>query len=329
MNFWKNKKVLVTGGAGFIGSHLVERLIQKEADISVLDNLENGRMENLQGFRNKIEFIKADLKDIDVCRKSARGASVVMHLAAKVGGVGYNVGHQGTMFTANVLINTNMMEAARLENVERYLVVSSACVYPRYCSIPTPEEEGFKDEPEPTNFGYGWAKRIAEIQAKAYIDEFKMNIAIVRPYNSYGPRDHFSLDKAHVIPALINKVCSGMSPLIVWGSGEQSRAFVYVTDLAEGMLLAVEKGITGEVFNIGTEEEIKIKDLVSLIINTCATKTKVKYESAHLSGQPRRNADIARAKKLLGYSPKVTLEKGLKETIIWYKQKNNIGEIKS
>lgn len=321
MAFWGNKKVLVTGGAGFVGSHLTERLVQEGAKVRVIDNLANGSLDNLKSCLKKIDFIKKDLLCLSNCRKATKGRDIVMHLAAKVGGVGFNIEHQGTMFTANVLMNTNMMEAARLEGVKGYLCVSSACVYPRYCTIPTPEEEGFKDEPEPTNLGYGWSKRIAEIQARVYQQEFHMPIVVVRPYNTYGPRDHFELDKAHVIPALINKVISGQDPLIVWGDGEQTRAFVYVSDVVNGMMLAIEKQAYGEVFNIGTEEEIKIKDLVALIIKIFDSSIEIKFDLKHLGGQPRRNADIAKAKKLLGYSPQVTLEEGLRETINWYKQK--------
>lgn len=321
MSFWKDKKVLITGGAGFIGSHLTELLVNAGADVRVADNLENGSLENLKACVKKIEFLKVNLNNLSACRKVSKGCEIVMHLAAKVGGVGYNVKHQGTMFTANVILNTNMMEAARLEGIKRYLCVSSACVYPRYCTIPTPEKEGFKDDPEPTNFGYGWSKRIAELQARAYLQEFDMGIVIVRPYNSYGPRDHFQLDKAHVIPALINKVASGTDPLIVWGDGEQTRSFIYVTDIVNGMMLALEKGASGEVYNIGSEEEIKIKDLVSLIVKIFGSSIKVKFDLKHLGGQPRRNADISKAKKMLGFHPEVSLEQGLKETIAWYRQK--------
>lgn len=321
MGFWKNKKVLVTGGAGFVGSHLTERLVQEGARVRVIDNLVNGSLDNLKSCLKKIDFIKKDLLNFSNCRKATKGRDIVMHLAAKVGGVGFNVEHQGTMFTANVLMNTHMMEAARLEGVKGYLCVSSACVYPRYCTIPTPEEEGFKDDPEPTNLGYGWSKRIAELQARVYEQEFNMPVVVIRPYNTYGPRDHFELDKAHVIPALINKVCRGVNPLAVWGDGEQTRAFVYVSDTVDGMMLAIEKQAYGEVFNIGTEEEIKIKDLVALIIKIFGSSIEIKFDQKHLGGQPRRNADISKAKKILGYSPKVTLEEGLRETINWYKQR--------
>lgn len=324
MSFWKDKKVLISGGAGFVGSHLTERLVEQGARVRVIDNLENGSLENLKACIDRIEFVDGDLNGLALCRRVAKGSDIVMHLAAKVAGVGFNVEHQGTMFTSNVIINTNMMEAARLEGVDSYLCVSSACVYPRFCSIPTPEEEGLKDDPEPTNFGYGWSKRIAEIQAKAYSQEFGMKIVIIRPYNTYGPRDHFELEKAHAIPALINKVCSGVNPLIVWGDGEQSRAFTYVTDIVQGMILAIEKKAFGEVFNIGTQEEIKIKDLAAVIIKICRSSVRVKFDSQHLGGQPRRNADISKAANKLGYTPGVTLEDGLKETVAWYKQNINV-----
>lgn len=319
MGFWKNKLVLVTGGAGFIGSHLTERLIQEGARVRVIDNLVNGSLDNLKSCLKKIDFIKKDLFDFYSCQKAAKGSDIVMHLAAKVGGVGYNVGHQGTMFYANVLLNTQVMEAARLAGVKGYLCISSACVYPRFCTIPTPEEEGLKDDPEPTNLGYGWSKRIAELQARVYQQEFNMPITVIRPYNTYGPRDHFHPDKSHVIPAIISKVYRGVNPLPVWGDGEQTRAFVYVSDIVNGMMLAIEKEAYGKVFNIGTEEEIKIKDLVALIIKIFGSPIKIKFDQKQLGGQPRRNADISQAKKILGYYPRVKLEEGLRETISWYK----------
>lgn len=319
MSFWDRKNVLVTGGAGFIGSHLVEMLVKKKANVRVVDNLENGSLKNLELCENRIEFMNKNLTDPKACREAVKDMDIVLNLAAKVGGVGYNVKHPGTMFVKNILINTLMLEAARKECVERYLCVSSACVYPRYCTIPTPESEGFKDIPEPTNMGYGWAKRIAEVQAQTYAEEFGMKIAIVRPYNTYGPRDHFDPEKSHVIPAIIRRIFDGENPLVVWGNGEQTRAFVYVTDVARGMLLAIEKYPKADSLNIGTREEIKIKDLVNLIIELCGKRPKVIFDTSKPVGQPRRNANITKGKKLIGYEPKVSLKEGLKKTIEWYK----------
>lgn len=318
MSFWDGKKVLVTGGAGFIGSHLVEQLVAENAEVRAVDNLENGLLDNLELCRDKIEFITNDLTAPISCKAAVKGVELVFSLAARVGGVDYNIKHPATMFTQNVLINTLMLQAAREEAIDRYLCVSSACIYPRYCTIPTPESEGFKDEPEPTNRGYGWAKRIAEIQAQTYAQEFGMKIAIVRPYNTYGPRDHFSPEKSHVIPAIIRRIFNEEDPLVIWGDGEQTRAFVYVTDVVKGMILAVEKYPNADPMNIGTEEEIKIKDLVSLIVTLSEKRPKIVFDSSKPSGQPRRNADITKAENLIGYKPEVSLEEGLKKTINWY-----------
>jgi len=319
MSFWYGKSVLVIGGAGFIGSHLVEMLVRENANVRVVDNLENSSLKNLESCEGKIVFINKDLTDSRACREVVKDMDIVLNLAAKVGGVGYNVKHPGTMFTKNVLINTLILEAARKEGVERYLCVSSACVYPRYCTVPTPESEGFNGVPEPTNIGYGWAKRMAEIQAQTYAEEFGMKIAIVRPYNTYGPRDHFDPEKSHVIPAIIRRIFDGKDPLFVWGNGEQTRAFVYVTDVNRGMLLATEKYLKADPLNIGTEEEIKIKDLVNLIIELSGKRPKVIFDTSKPTGQPRRNAYIIKARKLIGYEPKVSLKEGLKKTIEWYK----------
>jgi len=324
VNFWENKRVLVAGGAGFVGSHVVGLLVEKGARTVVIDNLENGTLENLTHVRDEVEFINGDLYNRDVCKNTSRGMDVVLNVAAKVGGIDFNQKHPGTMFRDNVLINTNMLEAARLNDVERFLVVSSACVYPRFCRIPTPETEGFEGVPEPTNDGYGWSKRMAEIQAGTYAREFGMKIAIARPYNTYGPRDHYEPEKSHVIPALIKRVFDGENPLTVWGDGEQSRAFLYVTDLARGLLEVTEKYGEADPINLGTDDEIKIKDLVSLIINLSGFNHKVYFDTSKPSGQPRRNCDNTKAMAKTGFRAKVKLEEGLKETIEWYvaNQKN-------
>lgn len=318
-SFWIKRKVLVAGGVGFIGSHLVEILVGNGADVTVVDNLENGNLKNVQKVKTKIKVIKKDLKNLAAAREACRNQEIVMNLAAKVGGIEFNKKHLGTMFRENVLINTNVLEAARLENIERFLVVSSACVYPRFCTIPTPEEDGFKDVPEPTNEGYGWAKRMAEVQGRLYAEEFGMKIGIVRPYNCYGPRDHFDPEKSHVIPALIKRIFDGEDPLVVWGDGEQSRAFLFVEDFARGLMKAIEKYPVPDPVNIGTDEEIKIKDLITLFLKISGKKPKVFFDAEKPAGQPRRNCDTRKAKEKIGFQAKVNLEEGLKKTIDWYR----------
>lgn len=319
-NFWKNKKVLVTGGAGFTGSHLVEMLVDLGAVVTVVDNLENGRLDYLKAVKDKITFFQEDLRDFKKAKEVCEGQEIVLHLAAKVAGVDFNRQHLGTMFRDNVMINTNVLEVAREAGVERFLVVSSACVYPRHCTIPTPETEGFKDSPEPTNEGYGWAKRMAEIQAKLYAQEFGMKVGIARPYNTYGPRDHFEPDKSHVIPALIKRIFDEENPLTVWGTGEQSRSFVYVTDVTKGLLEVIEKYPFTDPLNIGTDEEIKIKDLVKLIMSLSGKNSELYFDTSRPTGQPRRNCDNTKAKEKIGFEAKMSLEEGLRKTIFWYRE---------
>src|SRR5258708_6978584 len=274
-NFWKNKKVLVTGGAGFIGSHVVEKLVGKEAIVTVLDNLQNRNEKNLLQLHKNLKLIKGNWQNEIDADKACEGQDVVMNLAARVGGIEYNRTHQATMLRDNLLIGTVMIEVAKKAGVERFLAVSSACVYPRECSVPTPESEGFVSEPVPTNGGYGWAKRMSELLAKYYAEEFSMHVGIVRPYNCYGPRDHFDPQTSHVIPALIKRVYDGENPVKVWGSGTQTRAFLYVEDMAEGMMKAIEHYPVPDPINLGTDEEISIKDLIKKIIAISGINTRV------------------------------------------------------
>ena len=316
--FWKNKKVLVTGGAGFIGSHLVEKLVRMEAKVSVLDSIRNGKEANLSFVRREVRLIKGDCQDIYLAQKACKGQDIVMNLAVRVGEIEYNRTHQATIMRDNLLIGTIMIEAARRANVERFLVVSSACVYPLNCSVPTPESEGFLDEPEPTNGGYGWAKRMAELLGRYYKEEFGMKVGIARPYNCYGPRDHFDPNNSHVIPALIKRVLDGDSPIKVWGTGRQTRAFLYVEDLVNGMMLAVEKYAVADPVNLGADEEVTVRELVEKIIRISGKKVEVVFDATKPDGSPRRNSDNKKALAKLGFSAKFSLEDGLKNTITWY-----------
>ncbi|KKQ34986.1 MAG: NAD-dependent epimerase/dehydratase [Microgenomates group bacterium GW2011_GWA2_37_6] len=324
-NFWKDKKVLVTGGAGFIGSHVVEKLIEKQAKVTVLDNLQNGNLNNLKSVSGKFNFINGDCSDQKIAEKACSEQEIVMNLAARVGGIEFNRTHQAAMMRDNLLIGAVMLEAARKANVERFLVVSSACVYSRDCKIPTPESEGFLDEPEPTNGGYGWAKRTAEKLGMYYAEEFGMKVGIVRPYNCYGPRDHFDPQVSHVIPALIKRVMEGESPIKVWGSGNQTRAFLYVTDLAEGMIKVIEKYPVPDPINLGTDEEISVRELTEKIIKMCNVSTKTEFDLTKPDGSPRRNSDNRKAKEKIDFVSKTSLDEGLIKTIEWYRKNRNEG----
>lgn len=317
--FWTNKHVLITGGTGFIGSHVVEKLVKLGARVSVLDRMRDGKIKNIDYLKDKVRFIKGNCADPGDALKACHKQEVVMNLAAHVGGIEYNMAHQGTMFHDNLLIVTTMIEAARLARVERFLVVSSACVYPHDAKVPTPETEGMRGEPEPTNSGYGWAKRFAELLGKSYAEEFGMKVGIVRPYNAYGPRDHFDPNSSHVIPALIKRVMDGENPIAVWGSGKQTRAFLYVEDFADGIIRAIEKYPVPDPVNIGTDEEISISDLVKLIIRLSGKKVKIAFDHTKPDGGPRRNSDNTKAKEKIGFVASKSLEGGLKKTIRWYK----------
>lgn len=321
-NFWKNKHVLVTGGTGFIGSHVVELLVKKNAKVTVLDRIRNNTIKNIGYLKNQVNIINGDCTDLKTAIRACNGQNIVMNLAAHVGGIEYNRTHQATMLRDNLNIGMTMLEAARLEKVNRFLVVSSACVYPHDAIIPTTEDEGFRSEPEPTNGGYGWGKRIVEKLAMYYAEEFGMDIGIIRPYNAYGPRDHFDSHSSHVIPALIKRVLSGENPVVVWGSGKQTRAFLYVEDLALGMIKAIEKYPKPDPVNIGTDEEISINDLIHKIVKHTRKNPHITFDISKPDGSPRRNSDNKKAKKLIKFTANTTFDEGLKKTINWYlKQK--------
>ena len=325
MSYWDRKKVLVTGGGGFIGSHVVEQLLRGHEGtlVTVAGRMSKENKRNLsEVLRNPfLRVIKGDLRDPRFCRRACRGQDVVLNLAGVVGGVGYNSRHHAGLFRDNMTLQLTVLEAARLESVARYLVVSTACVYPRDCAIPTPETEGFLDEPEATNRGYGWAKRMGEYAGRAYAEEFGMSVAIVRPYNAYGPRDHFDPDKSHVIAALVRRVCLGESPLMVWGDGKSTRAFLYVDDFARGLLDVAAKCPNADPVNIGSADEISVKDLAKAVLRAAgAEKTKLVFDPSKPSGQPRRACDTKKARRVLGFKATISLDEGLRRTVAWYRE---------
>lgn len=321
MGYWDRKKVLVTGGGGFIGSHVVERLLSfgRGVNITVADRPSPAKRRNLAAVWKDLRFVSADLRDSAAARRVCRGQDVVLNLAACVGGVGYNSVHHGSLFRDNMTLGLNVLEAARRAEVGRFLVVSSACVYPRDCAIPTPEAEGFRDRPEQTNEGYGWAKRMTEYAGKAYAGEFGMSVAIARPYNAYGPRDHFDPERSHVIAALVKRVCDEEDPVKVWGDGRSTRSFLFVEDLARGILEVAEKYPRADPVNIGADDEISVRELAEMIIRLAGTRAKLSFDLLKPSGQPRRRCDVTKATAELGFTARVALPEGLAKTIEWYR----------
>jgi len=319
MTYWSGKRVLVTGGAGFIGSHLVERLVALGAQVTVPLRSADAPREHLAGVLDRIALPVADLSRWEEALRVATGQDVVMNLAAQVGGVQYNIDHPASIFRENLTIFMNVIEAARVAAVGRFLVVSSACVYPRDSTVPTPEEEGFAGIPEPTNEGYGWAKRMEEFLGAAYARQYGMSVAIARPYNAYGPRDNFAPDRSHVIPALIRRVCSGENPLRVWGTGEQTRTFLYASDFADGLLAVAERYPKADPVNLGSTEEVTVRDLARLILELSGVRVTVEFDASRPVGQPRRACDTRKAERVLGFQAAVPLREGLARTIEWYR----------
>lgn len=320
MSFYKNKKVLVTGGTGLIGRPLVEKLIEKEALVTVVS------LDNPTNVQNDIKFVRADLRELDSCLKVCKDKDIVFHLAGIKGSPALNQKQPASFFVPTIMFNTNMMEAARRQKVSRFLYTSSIGVYAPASVFY--EDDVWKTFPSENDRFPGWAKRMGELQAEAYKIEYGWDkISIVRPANTYGPFDNFDPNTAMVIPSLIHRALSGENPLTVWGDGSPVRDFIYCEDVAEGMILAVEKGINVPI-NLGSGSGVTIKEIAEIIAkNVPNSPIKIIWDKSKPKGDAKRLMDVKRANKLLGFKPKYTLENGIKETIEWYmKNKNNLGK---
>ena len=324
--FYSEKNVLVTGGTGFIGSHMVESLVKQGANVKVTGRRED--LSNLSKVIDKIEYVKTDLSQIENCKNICKDIEIVFHLASTVGGIHFSKDHPASMFTPDVQMTTNLLDACSKSNtVERILVTSSTCIYKRGCTVPFVEEDGFLEDPEPTAIGYGWAKRIAEKTAMLYQKEFSLKSAIVRLENVYGPRDNFHRTYSHVIPALILRAIDAEKELIIWGDGNQSRSFLYVKDAVEGMLMALEKYSETDPVNIGTDEEITIRKLAETILDILDKKhIKLVFDLSKPTGQIRKATSIKKMKSKIGFTPRYSIHDGLKKTISWVLENKNIIE---
>ncbi len=314
--YWNNKKVLVAGGAGFIGSYLVELLVDEGARVTVADNLSRGRLENLSGVINQICFHNVDLRYLSHCENVCSGQDMVLNLAAPAFGVEYSMNHHGEMLTDVISIGFNLLEAARRHDIRRFLVVSSSCVYPDDAEVPTKEDEALRGVPETVNIGYGWGKRMIELQGQYYAREYSMEIAIARPFNGYGPRESFEHEKAHVMPTLIQKILRGDDPVIAWGSGNQTRSFVHGKDLALGLKLVTELYAVADPVNVGHDRETTIRELVERILRITDKKPQVVFDTTKPEGAVRKAADVSKLRTVTnGFTPQITLDEGLQEMI--------------
>lgn len=326
MSFWAGKKVLVTGANGFIGSHLVTALLDQGASVTTTASSSTTKFRWLDHARNDIKAMVGDLSEPGVAAKATQSQDVVMHLASRVGGIEYNLKHQGSVFRDNMRVFLSVLDAARLADVGLFLVTSSACVYPREAPVPTPETEGFIGRPEASNEGYGWAKRMEEYLAQAYSNEFAMKVRIARPGNAYGPRDNFDPSSSHVIASLIRRVEAEENPLIVWGNGQATRAFLYASDFAEGLMAVAEKSPQVEAINLGAEDEVSVNELANMIVRASGRKVEIQFDPSKPSGQPRRRSDTTLAQELLGFRPRVELNTGIANTLSWYREYTKHGK---
>ena len=307
----RTKKILVTGGAGFLGNFVVEKLLKRGVP-----------QKNITIPRSK----ECDLTKWENCLKVVKDQDIVIHLAALVGGIGYNQKNPGQMFYNNLMMGAQLMESARIAEVEKFVAIGTICAYPKHTPVPFAEASLWHGYPEETNAPYGLAKKMLLVQAQAYRQQYDFNAIYLLPVNLYGPGDNFNPETSHVIPALIKKVADAKNKkqkhIDVWGSGTASREFLYVEDCAEGIVLATEKYNKSNPVNLGASREIKIIDLIHLICKLMKFKGEIRWDKSQPDGQPRRMVDGTLAKKEFGFSAKTDFEEGLKKTIKWY-----LGEI--
>jgi GDP-L-fucose synthase len=310
---WGSKQILVTGGAGFLGSSVVQELNKRGVE------------------RGKIRIPRShesDLRKWENCVSAVKGIDLVIHLAANVGGIGYNRAYPGTLFFDNAVMGIQLMEAARQAGVGKFVAVGTVCAYPKFTPVPFMESELWNGYPEETNAPYGIAKKVLLVQAQAYRAQYGFNAIYLLPVNLYGPGDNFDVESSHVIPALIKKMvdakAKGEKKVVVWGSGEASREFLYVEDAAEGIVLASEKYDEPDPVNIGAGFEIKIKDLVSLISKLTDFNGQIVWDANKPDGQPRRMLDTSKAASKFGFKAKTSLEDGIRKTIEWYRRTSKV-----
>lgn len=308
----QNKKILITGSYGFLGSFVYEELLSRDI-----------KEENITRPRSS----EYDLRYRENCKEVVENQDIVIHLAANVGGIGYNKAHPGDVFYDNAAMNIHMMEEARKVEVEKYVAIGTVCSYPKEISAPFKEEDIWEGYPEETNAPYGIAKRIQIVQSKAYEKQHEFNGINLILENLYGPRDNFDPEDSHVIPALMKKMHEAKREnkdhITVWGTGKPTREFLYVKDAAEAIIEALEKREKADPVNIGSGEEVSIKELVGYLIGTTGFSGEIKYDTSKPDGQPRRKFEISKAKEEFGFETKTSLKEGLKQTYEWYKETND------
>ncbi len=311
MSFWKDKTVVVTGGTGFLGSHVVRLLTRYGVKKIIVPR--------------SAEY---DLRTKDACKRIVNNADIVIHLAANVGGIGYNLNYPGTLFYDNLLMGVHMMEESRKAGVKKFVAIGTICAYPKFAPVPFQEKSLWEGYPEETNAPYGLAKKMMLVQSIAYRDQYNFNSIFLLPVNLYGPSDNFEPGSSHVIPALIKKFVEAKNnnepTVTVWGDGSATREFCFVEDAAQAILLATEKYNKSDPVNIGAGFEISIKKLAILIKSLTSYQGDIIWDQSKPNGQPRRMLDTSLATEEFGFVATTSFEEGLKNTIEWYTKNSNL-----
>jgi len=311
--FWQKRRVMVTGGNGFLGKHLTGKLSERGADVFVAD------------------IDQYDLRQLDDIRRALWDAKpqMVIHLAARVGGIGANLAHPAEFFYDNLMMGIPLLHESYIAGVDKFIALGTICAYPKFTPVPFKEENLWNGYPEETNAPYGLAKKMLLVQSQAYRHQYGYNSIFILPVNLYGPGDNFDPASSHVIPALIKKCTdaknAGDDHIVVWGDGSPTREFLYIEDAADGILLASERYNDSEPVNLGSSFEISIKELIEMIARLCGFEGQIVWDTSKPNGQPRRKLDISRAKAFFGFEASMNFEDGLRRTIEWYSQRTALG----
>ncbi|HLZ33528.1 MAG TPA: GDP-L-fucose synthase [Nitrospira sp.] len=306
-SFWSDKRVVVTGGAGFLGSFVVEQLRARGCPNIVVPRSRDYDLVQMEA----VQRLYADAQP-----------DIVIHLAARVGGIGANQANPGRFFYDNLMMGSQLMEVGRQQGLNKFVALSTICAYPKFTPVPFREDDLWNGYPEETNAPYGLAKKMMLVQSQAYRQQYGFNSCVLFPVNLYGPRDNFDLATSHVIPALIRKCAealqAGRSEIVLWGDGTPTREFLYVEDAADGILEAAEHYNDSLPLNLGTGEEVSIKNLSLMIAAELGYTGRIAWDTTKPNGQPRRCLDVSRIKQMIGFQAKHSLREGLKKTIQWF-----------
>lgn len=334
-NFWQGKRVIVTGGAGFLGSFVTEKLAARGAQEILVPRIQNYNLIEREDIRRLLHDSLRPADEIPASLKAAFFQPVhqttvqpeniiIIHLAANVGGIGANREHPAEFFYDNLMMGVQLMHEAWKAGVGKFTAIGTVCAYPKFTPVPFKEDDLWNGYPEETNAPYGLAKKMMLVQSQAYREQYGFNSIFVLPVNLYGPRDNFDLKTSHVIPALIRKAIEaqerGEKELVVWGDGSPTREFLYVEDAAEGILTATERYNASDPVNLGSGYEISIKDLSEMIVRLTGFEGRLVWDTSKPNGQPRRGLDVTRARERFGWTAQVPFEEGLRRTISWFRE---------